>query len=222
MDSRLGLDSVSFETFGWPLHGEDESCRIWHNETIVLAEYFIAERPSLRSLDADELARQYLPDAPQVPKRRPFRIPNLRSVPPEGDERISRVIECAVSSNHGVPIVRVLLRLPMDDRPHGYCFIGALTIPLADCFWVVKLQADELHMTGYRETLARTSWLREHRQELSWDESTVDAIMAVDIDAPEYDTGIDEPLTAARTLLTQIEQSIRLQPEVFEQTPFHG
>ena len=52
--------------------------------------------------------------------------------------------------------------------------------------------------------------------------ATVDAIMAVDIDAPEYDTDINEPLTAARTLLTQIEQSIHLQPEVFEQPRFVG
>jgi hypothetical protein len=78
-------------------------------------------------------------------------------------------------------------------------------------------------MTGVRETLAQVMWVRENPD---WAESPgmsgVEKLLAVDHDAAKYDTTLDEPLTAARAYINEIERSLRFRPEVFEQAPFRG
>lgn len=61
-----------------------------------------------------------------------------------------------------MPVVCTLIRgvVPGDDC---YSFIGALTLPLAQCSWVIKVQSSEGPITGIREALAFQRFSKEQR-----------------------------------------------------------
>jgi hypothetical protein len=88
---------------------------------------------------------------------------------------------------------------------------------LAECSWVVKLQANEGDPTGMRETIAMDVALQE-RAGLPLDE-----LMAT---FDPYDQRWDritipnDPLLAVRTDLDRIQASLRCRPEFNGQSPF--
>ena len=113
------------------------------------------------------------------------------------------------------PVVRLVVRLPVPDR---YVFVGSLTIPLADCSWVVKLQAVEGSITGLREALAADRALKERGlqsfQELM---GTFDPY-----DRQWDDIAPGDPLTAVRHYLDRLEASLQFGSEFSAQNPFRG
>ena len=157
LDPRLGLDTISFETFGWPLQSDDGESRLWLGDGIALKEIFSTDAPDYPSLDNQDLREAY---------ERTYA--DLMGRTDDVDGLKAMVIEIEVDQR--VPVVRELLRLPLslvDDR--GIGFFGAVTVPLADCSWHIGLQSREGGITGIREAVAFDKALQE-RGERSIDE----------------------------------------------------
>jgi hypothetical protein len=226
MDGRLGLDSISFETFAWPAEYDDANDRrAWLGEGVVLTEHFFPVLPDLPSLDPQEIRLMYEdgPRAERTPRwRRALSSPAARR---SDSLRTTRVIELAVSRGATLPIVRSIVRIPVFDH---YAFVAALTLPLAECSWVVRLQTAEMDVTGVREAIALDFFLRGEapsgRQTSQAPvEGTLEEVTAgFDPYQPCWDGPTDDPLTIARRHITTVEQSLVFRPEVFDQPPFHG
>ncbi len=197
MDKHLGLDSISFDTLGLDLMSGDAGSRIWQGNGIALSEHFFPIPPDFPSLEVEDLRRTYGGDSPAPP----------------GHDRTLRIIELGVMRQEPLPIVRVLWRLPMSD---WYAFLGALTLPLAGCSWVVKAQANEGNPTGLREALAFDAALGQHPGR---------SLEDVQREFDPYDSRWDDlypndPLTDVRRVLRTVQESLQYRAEVAEQTAF--
>jgi hypothetical protein len=106
-------------------------------------------------------------------------------------------------------------------------FSAALTLPLAECSWVVSVQAAEPDTIGIREAIALDAFLRGQGaagepQDKRSAESLEETMVRFDPYQSRWDGLVDDPLTNVRTHITAVEQSLALRPEVCDQSPFHG
>jgi hypothetical protein len=202
LDPRLGLDTISFDTFDWERQPDEDGARLWFGDgtmRIILSEHFFALPPDLPGIDVDLLRSSY---------------ENWMAETEEGEEgRTAQVVEVNVDPNG--PIVRLVVRLPLPDR---YLFVGSLTIPLAECSWVVKLQAVEGSMTGLREAFAADRALEE---------LGVQSFQELRGIFDPYDRRWDDiapgdPLTAVRHCLDRLETSLQFTSEFSTQKPFRS
>ena len=131
----------------------------------------------------------------------------------EHDGRTARLIEVNVDASR--PVVRLVIRLPLADR---YLFVGSLIIPLAECSWVVRLEAAEGSMTGLREAFAADRALQklglQSFQELK---GVFDPY-----DRRWDDIAPGDPLTALRHFLDRLEGSLQFASEFSAQKPFQS
>jgi hypothetical protein len=51
----------------------------------------------------------------------------------------------------GLPAVRTVLKVRL--QPRGFAFIGSVTLPFADCSYVLKAESVERGITGLRESM---------------------------------------------------------------------
>ena len=135
---------------------------------------------------------------------------------PGVEGRSPRLLHLAVHRETPVPVVETLIRIPgLGD--HGYGFVGAVTVPLADCSWVVKVESYEVGSTGVRVTLAGARFRREHRgpessiEELAHDFDPYDA---------QWDLDENDPLTSVRQSTNKLLVSLEVDPEVRQATSF--
>jgi hypothetical protein len=202
LDPRLGLDTISFDTFDWERQPDEDGVRSWFGDgsiDIILSEHFFALPPDLPGTDVDLLRSTY--------------EGWLAESGEDEDGRTARLVEVDVHAN--APVVRLVVRLPLPNR---YLFVGSLTIPLAGCSWVVKVQAAEGSLTGLREALAADRALEDlglHSfQELS---GVFDPY-----DRRWDDIAPGDPLTAVRHYLDRIEASLGFASEFSTQKPFQS
>jgi hypothetical protein len=210
----LGLDSITFDTFGWaPVH-RDGARRAWQGDEVVLIENFFADRPSLPSLDPDAIRVAY-EDQADEPDTRRGRL--LRRVARREGDRTRKVIEVVVAREGSVPIVRTIVRLPLPDR---YLYSGSLTMPLAECSWVIQVQAPESGETGIREAVAFAQFLNEGNAPAAGQDSPADLMAGFDAYDARWDGLIDDPLSAVRRHIDLVEGSLRFAPPVLAAAPF--
>ena len=228
MNDGLGLDSITFETFGLTPGPGDAGTRQWQGEGMLLSAHFFPVPPDLPSLDPQEIRVVYegLESSGGAPRRgRLFRRSVSRS---PFENRTTRVIDVSVARDGPIPIVRVILRLPLPDF---YVYSAALTVPLAECSWVIKVQAAEEGVTGIRETVAVEEFFRERdakgesvRFPPMPDSTGVrrldDLMPGFDPYEARWDGLVDDPLSRVRRHIVLVEQSLAFAPEVFEEKPF--
>lgn len=108
-----------------------------------------------------------------------------------------------------MPVVYTLIRIvgPGDDR---YGFVGALTLPLAVCSWVVKVESYEVGTTGVRETLAFHRFSKES-PELSFDERT----SLFDPYDVRWDSDSNDPLTVVRQSTDRVLATLEVDTRMF-------
>jgi hypothetical protein len=206
LDPRLGLDTVSFETFGWPLESDDGESRFWVGDGIALKESFLTDAPDYPSLDKQDLREAYERTYANLIGRMDDRDWQLKAV----------VLEVDVDQR--VPVVRELIRLPLSlVSDSGIGFGGALTVPLADCSWYIGLQAREGGITGIREAVAFDRAVQERGER-----STDEIFESFDPYDRRWDDIVPDPLSAVRSHLDRLQASIECGPEFYEQTPFSG
>ena len=202
LDPRLGPDTISFDTFDWERQPDEDGDRVWFGDGtifIILSEHFFALPPDLPGTDVDLLRSSYETWMADIE---------------EGDDgRTGRLVELNVDPNG--PVVRVVVRIPVPDR---YLFVGSLTIPLAECSWVVKVQAVEGSITGLREALAADRALKEGGLHSFQDlEGVFDPY-----DRQWDDIAPGDPLTAVRHYLDRLEASLQFDSAFSTQKPFRS
>ena len=213
MSEPLGLDSITFDTFGWEEVQSDETMRAWQGDGAVLVENFFPLPPDIESLDPDAIRVQYenQPDRADV-RRGGF----LRRIARRADERTRQIIEVTVERAGPVPIVRSTFRLPLPDR---YLYSASLLLPLARCSWVVQVQSPEVDLTGLRESVAMLQFLQES-QVADDRPSETDPMAGFEPYDARWDGLVDDPLSAVRRQIGLVERSLVFAPAVLEAPPY--
>ncbi len=198
--TAFGLDSIRFDTLGLAREPDEEpDSRYWLGQNLLLSENWFSIPPDFPSLDEHEIRATYdaaLEAQPGVEGRTPL------------------LLHLAVRHETPVPVVQTLIRIvgPGDDR---YGFVSAVTLPLAECSWVVKVESYEVGMTGVRETVAFHRF-SEERPDLSFDERT----SLFDPYDVHWDSDQDDPLTVVRQSTDSVLASLDVDPEVRQAAQF--
>ena len=95
-------------------------------------------------------------------------------------------------------------------------YVGSVTIPLANCSYVLKVQCEEHGVTGIREAFLLDKKLRE-----GGTVKTALEEIGRSADAPEHDPLFpDHPLARAREHLGFIASVLQVDPRLHSVTPF--
>ena len=197
----LRLESVRFDTAGLTRHPDQTPYeRYWLGPNVRISQHWFPSPPEVVSLEEGEIRGMYQ---------------ELLAKQGEVDGRAPRLLDVAVSRVTPMPVVSTLIRGVMPDED-GYTFIGALTLLLAECSWVIKTQSSEGPITGMREALAFDRIAGQ-----SVPGHSVEEMMSVfDPYEERWDLDHQDPLTAVRQSVVSILASLEVDPEVGRATPF--
>jgi hypothetical protein len=196
----LGLDSIRFDTLGLTRQPDvAPNHRCWLGANLGLGEYWFPGTPDPLTLDEAELRATY---------------EGLMEAPADADGLTPLLLNVAVHQETPVPVVCTLARLPDE---HRYTFVGAITVPLAECSWVIKAQSSEGPITGLREALAFDRFLEEHPAPRASIEELVSRFDPYDA---RWDSDPHDPLTLVRQSTSKVLASLEVDPEVRQATPF--
>lgn len=198
----LGLDSIRFDTLGLVRQPDAAANhRYWLGTTLGLGEYWFPGSPEPLTLDEDEIRATY---------------EGLLAEPANADGLTPLVVQITVHRETPVPVVCALIRLPDD---HRYTFVGAITVLLAECSWVIKVQSSEGPVTGLREAAAFDRFLEEHPMP----RASVEGLAShFDPYEAHWDSDHSDPLTLVRQSANKVLASLEVDPEVRRRTPFPG
>ena len=199
----LGLESIRFDTLGLNRDPDEPlNERYWLGPNLMLSEHWFPIPPDLPSLQEDEIRGIY--DGIHGPQQ------------PDADGRTHRLLHVSVHHETPVPVVCTLIRVVVPGN-QWYSFVGAVTLPLAVCSWVIKVQSDELLPTGIRETLAGARYMRENRTPES---SIEDLLSHFDPYDSRWDTDDRDPLTLVRRSINKVLASLDVDLRVRHGSPF--
>jgi len=116
----------------------------------------------------------------------------------------------------GVCCVWILLKLLQE--PHGATYLGSLTIPFENFSYVLKMQTDELGITGLRETTLLLRGLGEGTVRFDADAKLNGEFNPY---SAQFDSLFpDHPLSRLRREFAQIKKSLRVHRDVMKENPF--
>ena len=141
------------------------------------------------------------------------------------------IVSVEESVLHGHYTLQNVFKLPME--PTGVAFISSVTLPFADCSFVLKAVCPEIGTTGVRESvlflrLADELDFNEQGEPVGWardpyDASLTDGFVANRADAPEHDVQFPEsPAARARAWLGRFNNEVRLSPDLAVLDRFMG
>jgi hypothetical protein len=199
-EEGLGLESVRFDLLGLTRQPDvAPNHRYWLGRNLGVDENWFPIPPDLPSLQEDEIRATY---------------EALIEDQPDADGRMPRLLHVSVHHETPLPVVFTLIRVPDDRR---YAFVGAITLPLAECSWVIKVQSSEGSTTGIRETLAGARF----RKQYSTPESSIEHLAShFDPYDAQWDLDENDPLTLVRQSTNKVLASLEVDAEVRRATPF--
>ena len=151
-----------------------------------------------------------VPDLPQTRSQDEFAAMYAEMVSAAG----ARIVESELVNLAGIRALRTIIKSP--QSPSGMTYVGSVTIPLANCSYVLKVQCAERGTTGLREAFLLDKKLREGGTV----EAALDEIGRI-ADSPEHDALFpDHPLTRARKHLEFIASALHVDPRLLSVTPF--
>jgi hypothetical protein len=166
-----------------------------------------------RFTDGDAVGIYFFPLVPDLPHARSqceFATMYAEMVFAAG----AKIVESELVNLAGVRALRTIIK--SRQSPSGMTYVGSVTIPLANCSYVLKVQCEEHGITGLRETFLLDKKLREG--------GTVEAALEEigrSADAPEHDALFpDHPLARARKHLGFIASALYVDPRLLSVTPF--
>ena len=135
------FDSVTFNTAGFELAGDEDGVRVWHTS------------------DADPVGLYYFPIPPDIEA-------DLDSIEELQDSFAARAAATGQSAAIEVdpvvvddcPSIRTIVRVR--QQPSGVAYVGSFTLPFRDFSFVGKAQCLEHGVTGIRETVLAAERLR--------------------------------------------------------------
>lgn len=142
------------------------------------------------------------------------------------------VIEIDTVLVDGCTAVRTLFKAA--QQPTGRTYLGALTFPFRDFSYVLKVQSEELGMTGIRDTAVGTTLMAsddvgldtESGRMTGWlddpyDPSETGPMTRNKAERPEYDAQFpDHPLSRARWVLNHLERTVAINERIKSQPAF--
>lgn len=126
-----------------------------------------------------------------------------------------------------------IFKLPQSVQ--GMTYLGTITFPFSTCCFVIKILCSESESVGVRESLIASEFLESGQVSIDLDSGKMLG-WAEDPYSPDYsgpalrtradDECYDErfpahPLSRVRKLLTRIENSMQIAPELYKLTPFY-
>jgi len=194
--TKLTIDSILFDNYGWELLQSNESIKQWVNpeKTLSLSINFFKKRPDIPSLKDLKVLRFFYRDMVV--------------------ESNGGLIQVDPINIQGFPAVKTILKIPQD--PSGMTYLASLTFPFKSCSFVIKIQAPELGDTGTRDTFIANGFLREGKVSVIDGETQIDG-WASDPYDPTFTKGT---LTLARKLISEIEKGLIFHEDMKNEKPF--
>jgi hypothetical protein len=210
----IALNSVTFNDSDYQLQVEKDGVRAWLCPTgDPLALYYFAVQPDIGA-DLDDL--QAL---------RAF----FRASAAEVGFGIIEIERCLID---GLKAVRTIYKVSQGVTGRGY--LGGLTLPFEGYSFVLKVQCKERGMTGIRESVVSgllmsegvitldtktnkiVNWLQD-----PYDPERRDSMTMNRSEGEEYDEKFpDHPLSRARRILSHLQETTRVSPEVSASSPY--
>jgi hypothetical protein len=204
----ISLASVTFDETEFTPQGDRDNVRVWICPTgDPLGLFFYSTPPDIEAdLDnQDELRNFY-----------------RATVEAEG----LGIIEVDRRQIDGCQAISTIFKVPQE--PSGRTYLGSLTLPFADFSFVFKVQCAEVETTGQRDSMVFQDLLSNGQIEIDhdagsitgwiqdpYDPTLVSALTMNQSERAEYDSLFpDHPLSRARRILTHLEKTARLSPEL--------
>lgn len=209
------LDSITFNAAGFTLQGDKANVRVWHSPAGGgVGLYYFAVPPDI------------LADLTSVDAVRAFYRSQILSAG-------LGMIEVDTLQVDDCVVIRTILKQP--QQPTGMTYLGSLTIPFRDFSYVIKAQFQEYGITGFREAMVLDSLLQSGQMKLDsrnvnqiegWAQDPYDATIETPLarnlaDDEKYDAQFpDHPLSRVRSILNQIQASLRINNAVKNRPKF--
>lgn len=210
--TKVNLHSVTIPNQGWEKVSEDQDAIRWVNpqqSALIVLHYFDKEPDLPTARDLDYLKKFYR---------------NIAASSNGG------TIETDIIHIHDIPCVKTIIKVPQQET--GMIYIASITIPFENCSYVVKVQANEIGITGMRDAVILSKLIEtgevtlEEETMINWFEDPYDpdfkqGTLMNKSELEKYDHEFPEhPLSVARSLLKTIAAEILFKPEIKELPPF--
>ncbi|WP_106914846.1 hypothetical protein [Chryseobacterium aurantiacum] len=210
--NKASILSITVPDQGWNKLSEDEDAVRWVNpqQSALIVLHFFDKEPDLPTAkDLDYLKKFYR---------------NIAATSNGG------TIETDILHIHDIPAVKTIIKIPQQET--GMVYIASLTIPFENCSYVVKIQANEIGITGMRDAVILSRLMETGEVELdeetmtNWFEDPYDADFKQGTpmnksELEKYDPEFPEhPLSVARYLIKKIAAEMVFDPTIKELPSF--
>jgi len=219
--SDAKLESIKFDTLGWPLSLNDDGVRKWIGDDAFLAEVFVDAPPDFESWDLDE-TRQQVTDSMELLESPTFRLEDL-GLPEEVPEVIRKQME-------RLPTQVTLLEFELLEIAPARCVVvttrhrssgdvhysWSMTLLFAECYWILQLEVEDHELVGAREGAVARAVLESiatsqlPMEEFDPYERRWDGIVPIE----------EDPLTRLRFLVERLYDSIQLDSSLGDLASF--
>jgi hypothetical protein len=208
------FDDVSFDTSAFTYVGEHSGVRVWWTPT------------------GDPIGLYYFPIPPDIGADISDLEALWRFVRASGKTVGAVPISLDTVNITGGRVVRQIVKIPQE--PSGRTYIGSVTIPFRDFSFVLKVEAREHGVTGFRDTTVCHEMIQAGTVVLDpdaglmrgwtqdpYDPALRDGPYANLSDAEVYDARFPtHPLSRVRPLLRRLTASLCLSPAIRDFPPF--
>jgi len=202
------LDSITFDTAGLVLQGDEGNTRVWQTADGDPVTLYYFNNPSPLRAAPGDLDR--------------WRAQSRASVGPRG----GAMIEVGLVTLDGVGALREIVKVP--QNPTGMGYLGSLMMPFRDFGCMIAVACRERGTTGMRDTMIFATLMQKGEislpsgagQPAGWMADPYDPAIATPpgrnrADDPQYDAIFpDHPLSRLRRMLGQIAGTVRIADEV--------
>ncbi len=211
--NKATLHSVILPDQGWNKISEDSHIIRWVNpeQSVLIALHFFDKEPDLPTVkDIDYLKKFYR---------------NIAASSNGG------TIETDIIRIHDIPSVKTIIKIPQQET--GMTYVASITIPFENCSYVIRIQANEVGMTGLRDAIVAGRLIGDGEVEIdgenmnNWfqDPYDPDFKQGTPMNKSEwekYDPEFPEhPLSIARSMIRSIAEDIVFKPEIKKLTLFN-
>jgi|SRR5579859_75774 len=201
------LDPITFDTTGFVFKGDHDGVPVWHTPAgDGLGIFYYPEPPDTKLLtnSVDEVRAFYRNEA---------------------QASGGAILEVDVLELDGCKTIKTIIKVP--QKPKGMGYLGSLTLPFRDFSYVLKIQCLERGITGMRDSVIFSTYLKSGEvtlgkdgQILGWmqdpyEPSLISALAKNKSEAEEYDSQFPQhPLSRLRRILAQVQPTLKISEEI--------
>ncbi|MGU3376265.1 hypothetical protein [Chryseobacterium sp. M5A1_1a] len=210
--NKVTIHSITVPDQGWNKLSEDDEAIRWVNpqQSALIVLHFFDKEPDLPTVkDLDYLKKFYR---------------NIAASSNGG------TIETDILHIHEVSAVKTIIKIPQQET--GMVYLASITIPFENCSYVVKIQANEIGVTGMRDAFILGKLMQTGEVEIddetmiNWFEDPYDPEFKQGTpmnksELEKYDPEFPEhPLSIARSLIKKIATEMVFHPAIKELPSF--